>query len=139
MSFQHPYISISEKRIIKPWNINLEPRSTEYNIAFQDFIFECGSETPLRSSFLYNFFDLTSDTRNCSQLSALELSYFKLTIEHALDKSSVFMHFKRLTNEFQLFHHFKLRVHFHYYTSHTDSKMRHIFTCFILQSLYANK
>lgn len=111
------------------------PCFAENNITFEDFVFKRGSETAFRSPFFDMLLYLTSDPTDCTYLSPTEFSYLQLAIEHPLDKSSVFVDLERLTYQFELLHHLKVRIKLDHNAGHTNSEMRNILAQVILKFL----
>jgi hypothetical protein len=117
----------------------LIPGFAENNITFQDFVLKRGSEATFRSPFFDMLLYLTSDPTDSPYLSPTEFSDLQLAIKHPLYKSSVFVNLERLTNQFELLHHLKVRIKLDHNAGNTNSEMCNIFAQVILKFLNSNE
>ena len=128
-------MTVESHWVAESWYLNLVPSPTEDKITLENLIFKSSSKAPLWSLFLHSFLNLSSDSTDSPKLSSLKLSHLKFTVEHTLNKSCILVNLKRLSNQLELLHNFKLRIQLHHYTSHTDSKVSYILPSLVLQSL----
>jgi hypothetical protein len=139
MRLHESCLTIENHRVTELRNVNLIPCSTEYNVTLEDLVFKCSSETTFRGIFLYWFLNLSTNTRNCSDLSTLELCHFKLRVKHTLNESSIFMDLEWLSYQLQLLQDLELSVKFYYYSCNANSEMRNIVTIRILELLHSDE
>jgi hypothetical protein len=135
VGFQHAGLAVEDHWVEKFRNVNLVPCFAENDITFEDFILKCGSEATFRSPLFDMLLYLTSDPTDCPDLSPTEFSDLQLTIKHPLYKGSVFVDLKRLTYQFELLHHLKVRIKLDHNAGHTNSEMSNILPQVILQFL----
>ena len=98
MTLQHTSLAVKDEWIAESRNLYLVPGFAKDNVAFEDLIFESSSETSFRCSLLDDLFNLTSHSADGTYLSSLELSDFKLAIEHPLNKCCILVNLERFSN-----------------------------------------
>jgi len=64
VSFNHPRLSVGYDWVVKFWDFNLVPSTTEHQIRLQNFVFESSSEAAGLGPFFNHTFDSTSNTRD---------------------------------------------------------------------------
>jgi hypothetical protein len=139
VSLQEPGVSIEYQGIEESGHFKLEPCPTEYDITLQYLILKGCSECSFWHSLFHYLLYLSSNSRDCTNLSSLELRYFELAIEHSLDECSILMDLQWLSHQLKLLHNLKLTGHFQDHSGHTDSEMGHILALIIQQLLYSNE
>jgi hypothetical protein len=127
VGFEHAGLAVEDHWVEKFRDINLIPGFAENNITFEDFVLKCCSEATFRSPFFDMLLYLTSDPTDSPYLCPTEFSDFQLAIEHPLYKGSVFVDLERLTYQFELLHHLKVRIELDHDAGHTNSEMSNVF------------
>ena len=139
MGLQHARLPIGDQGVVELRDIYLVPCLAEYDVAHHYLVFKSGSKAAIGCALFDHFLNLATDATDCAQLSPSELSDFESRVEHALNECSILVDLERLTNQFELLHHFELGIDLYYDSGDTDSEVGDIFACVILKFLHPDE